>query len=226
MLVQIYTSQTPAEARALATLGVDHIGLTPAQRGLPGEIDDATARQIRDAVAGKAIIVALSVEADLDEIARMANIVQPDILHLCGDIKVVTPAAVGELRDRFSRQIPEMKIMQAIPVVNAGAVDIAMAYQSVADYLILDSVSPDIDGIGAAGVTHDWHISREIVTRSRLPVILAGGLSAENVAEAIRAVRPWGVDSLTKTNRPLGDGRFCKDLDRVRAFVTAARADT
>jgi phosphoribosylanthranilate isomerase len=98
-----------------------------------------------------------------------------------------------------------------------------MSYQDVAEYLILDSVSKDVEGIGAAGVTHDWNISCEIVKRSRIPVILAGGLSAENVAEAIRVVQPWGVDSLTNTNRPMADGKFVKDLDRVREFVKAAK---
>ena len=53
---------------------------------------------------------------------------------------------------------------------------------------------------GARGETHDWAVSREIVERSRIPVILAGGLSAENVAEAIATVRPWGVDSFTHTD--------------------------
>jgi phosphoribosylanthranilate isomerase len=61
------------------------------------------------------------------------------------------------------------------------------------------------------------------VQASRIPVILAGGLSPENVAEAIRVVQPWGVDSLTCTNKSLADGKFCKDIERVKAFVAAAR---
>jgi phosphoribosylanthranilate isomerase len=56
-----------------------------------------------------------------------------------------------------------------------------------------------------------------------VPVVLAGGLSPENVADAIRAVRPWGVDSLTHTNHPLPGGGFRKDLEQVRGFVAAAR---
>jgi phosphoribosylanthranilate isomerase len=66
-------------------------------------------------------------------------------------------------------------------------------------------------------------VSRLIVEAVPVPVILAGGLSPENVAEAIRVVRPWGVDSLTHTNRPLAGGGFRKDLDRVAAFAAAAR---
>ncbi|NWG76280.1 MAG: phosphoribosylanthranilate isomerase, partial [Rubrivivax sp.] len=80
-----------------------------------------------------------------------------------------------------------------------------------------------IAGIGASGATHDWALSREIVRQVRVPVVLAGGLSPENVGAAIRAVRPWGVDSLTHTNQPLPGGGFRKDLERVRQFVLAAR---
>ena len=55
-------------------------------------------------------------------------------------------------------------------------------------------------------------------------MILAGGLSPENVAESIRIVQPWGVDSFTHTNLRTVDGRVEKDISRVRAFVDAARA--
>ena len=64
-----------------------------------------------------------------------------------------------------------------------------------------------------------------LVRQSRIPVILAGGLSPENVVEAIQQVRPWGVDSLTKTNLPLGDGIFRKDLEKVKSFVERAKGN-
>jgi len=74
--------------------------------------------------------------------------------------------------------------------------------------------------IGGLGRTHDWSISRRIVDEVGVPVILAGGLDADNVVAAIAAVRPAGVDSKTKTDRADGNG---KDLDKVRRFVTAAK---
>ena len=92
--------------------------------------------------------------------------------------------------------------------------------------MILDSVDPDIAGVGAAGVVHDWAISSAIVDAVDVPVILAGGLSPDNVAGAIAAVRPWGVDSLTHTNQPISAGGFRKDPARVVAFVAAARGET
>jgi phosphoribosylanthranilate isomerase len=85
----------------------------------------------------------------------------------------------------------------------------------------LDSYQPSDRQIGALGVTHDSTISRRIVELVRTPAILAGGLGPDNVAEAIRAVRPHGVDSKTKTDQ---DGSHRKDLDRVRHFHEAARA--
>jgi len=219
MKVQIYSMQTPDEARAVARLGVDHIGITPAERGLPGEVDFATARAICDAVGDAAVKVALSVETDLDAIEAMVHAVRPDVLHLCGLAGAVPPDAVQVLRER----LPGIGIMQAISVAGPEAVEMALVYQAVADFLILDTQAPGIAGIGASGATHDWTISREIVRQVRVPVILAGGLSPENVGAAIRAVRPWGVDSLTHTSQTLPGGGFCKDLERVRQFVLAAR---
>ncbi len=220
MIVQIYTMQSPDEARAVAALGVNHVGVTPARRGLPGEVSFEQAREILMALPESATGVALSVEEDLDEIVAMVQAVRPDILHLCGLQGTVTPDDVRTLRARLPGQL----IMQAISVGGPDAIERALAYQEVADYLILDTQAPNIAGIGASGATHDWSISAEIVRRCEVPVILAGGLSPENVGEAIRAVRPWGVDSLTHTNMLLPGGGFRKDMARVRAFVEAARS--
>lgn len=219
MIVQIYTVQSPEEGIALAECGVDHIGITPAKHGLPGEISNEDAAEIFEAIGNKAVKVALSVDSDLETIVEMVKTVKPDILHLCGDLKLVTPEKVLALRG----MLPGMKIMQAIPVLDETALQIANDFEAVSDFFILDSFSPQIGGIGAAGFTHDWRISRAIVEQSRIPVILAGGLSPENVEEAIRQVRPWGVDSLTRTNEVLGEGKFRKDLERVRLFVERAK---
>lgn len=219
MFTQIYTAQSADEARALARAGVDHIGLTPTTIGLPGQISEGVAAEAVRALKGHARSVALSVETDLEEIARMAEAVRPDILHLCGEVGAVTPGDVSALRIRLPA---DMQIMQAIAVGSHDDFALAQAYAAVADYLILDSYTEDVQGVGAAGVTHDWERSARIVEAVDIPVILAGGLAADNVAAAIAAVQPWGVDSLTRTNRGLGAGRFEKDLDAVAAFVRAS----
>ena len=149
----------------------------------------------------------------------MARAVQPDILHLCSLENTFPPADVRRLRDK----LPDLPLMQAISMTGPEALEAAHAYKGVADYLILDTQAPDIAGIGASGETHDWKVSREIVLEVDLPVILAGGLSPENVARAIAEVNPWGVDSLTHTNQALPGGGFNKDLEKIKAFIQAAK---
>ncbi len=217
--IQIYTMQSIAEAQAVAGLGVDHVGVTPADQGLPGEIDHDLAAQVCAALRGLATSVALSVQTELPAIIEMVRTVRPDILHLCGPPGAIDPVRVGELRSA----LPEVAIMQAIAMTGSEAVEVARSFEPFVDYLILDTQTPDIPGVGAAGATHDWNLSAQIVAALDVAVVLAGGLAPDNVADAIATVWPWGVDSLTFTNRPLRAGRFEKDLAAVEAFVTAAR---
>ena len=216
--VQIYTMQSAAEAEAVAAVGVHHIGVTPAEAGLPGEVSLEVAAGICSAMSAVATTSALTVDVDLDTIVAMVRTVQPDILHLCGPPGAVSPADVARLR----RSVPGVAIMQAIAVTGPDAVAVARSYEAVVEFLLLDSVDPAIPGVGAAGTVHDWGVSAAIVAAVDVPVILAGGLSPENVASAIATVQPWGVDSLTHTNRPLDGGGFRKDLDAVNRFVAAA----
>ncbi len=219
MKVQIYTMQSVKEALDIAALGVDHLGLTPSYSGLPGEINFRTAREIVEEVGDKAVCVALTVETNIQEILKMVRAVQPDILHLCGLENTFLPEEVLELRN----EIPDMPIMQAVSVAGDDALETAFLYQDVADYLILDTQAPDIAGIGASGEIHDWNVSKKIVEELDTPIILAGGLSPENVTEAIQIVKPWAVDSLTHTNHYLPDGGFQKDIEKIHKFVRKAK---
>jgi len=213
--------QSVAEAEAVAAIGVDHVGVTPSRRGLPGEVDEGTATDICAALTGLATSVALSVETEAEAVVQMATRVQPDILHLCGPPGEMNPASVAEIR----RSLPGIGIMQAIAVTGPEAVETALSYEAAVDFLILDSVTPDVPGVGAAGTVHDWAVSAAIVAAVDVPVVLAGGLSPDNVADAIETVHPWGVDSLTCTNRPLPSGAFEKDLGLVQRFCRSAKGE-
>ncbi len=220
MLTQLYTMQTVEEALACLDAGADHLGLTPAQGGLPGEIPLDVVRDIQAAVGARARCVVLTVSTDEDEIAALVAATRPSILHLCPLASATSPDAVASLR----RRLPGVPIMQAVSVTGPESIAEARAYAEVADWLILDTQAPDIPGVGASGAVHDWSVSAAIVQAVAVPVILAGGLSPENVAAAVRAVRPFGVDSLTHTSRALPGGGFRKDLDRVRSFIANGRA--
>jgi phosphoribosylanthranilate isomerase len=219
VIVQLYAMHSVEEALACVALGADHVGLI-APQGLPGELPSLSAmRDIVIAVGNRARCVALTASMDPVQIVNMVEVVRPAILHLAPPLDRTTPRAVAALRAR----LPGIPIMQAVPIAGDESIAVARAYAEVADVLILDTQSGHVLGHDASGMTHNWSVSRTIVDSVRVPVILAGGLSPENVAEAIRVVSPWGVDSLTHTNEALSDGDFRKDLARVAAFVAAAR---
>jgi phosphoribosylanthranilate isomerase len=113
--------------------------------------------------------------------------------------------------------------MRSIPVVGDESIAIARSYDAIADMLLLDSHQPGDVQIGVLGVTHNWEIDRKIVESVRIPVIIAGGLGPDNVVDAIRMVRPAGVDSKTKTDKD--DGSHTKDLQKVERFVTGAKSN-
>jgi phosphoribosylanthranilate isomerase len=216
MIVQIYEVSSAAEAVRLAGLGVDHIGVLVGPGVFPREVDAARAKATFAALPRTAKRVALSLSGDAAEIARVARETAPDILHIGAAIELFTVAQTRDLK----RQCPGVALMRSIPVVGKAAIAWAKDYEGVADWLLLDSHSAGDRQIGALGITHDWSVSRAIASSVEVPVILAGGLGPDNVAEAIRVVRPAGVDSKTRTDRHDGSG---KDFDLVARFVRAAR---
>ena len=216
MLVQIFEVQTPEEATALGRLEVDHIGVLVGDGSFPRELSIAQTKAIFAAVPAGHKRVALSLSANLEEVARVVGETKPDIVQVQAEIDDFSVAMTRALKTHF----PRTPIMRAIPVVDETSIETAASYKGVADFLLLDSYDPGTRQFGALGRTHDWRLSRRIVDEVGIPVILAGGLGPDNVAAAIAAVRPAGVDSKTKTDRPDGGG---KDLAKVKAFVAATK---
>lgn len=218
MIVQVFAVKSIEEMQMCIEAGLDRWGLEVGKKGtMPSERTFEQARQIFAATPSGFPKMALTIETEIEALTEIIDETKPDLLHLCGDIRKLTPQGVKELRKR----IPGVEIIQAIPISGPEAVDIALAYEGVADVLFLDSFDPKEVGIGIVGKTHDWNVSRKIVDTVKKPCVLAGGLSPENVAEAIRAVHPYGVDSNTHTNVP---GTWNKDFKRMQRFAQAARS--
>jgi phosphoribosylanthranilate isomerase len=216
MIVQIYKTQQASEARALEAVGVDHIGVLVGQGRYSREIRPAPARRIFQGIT-RACRVALSLSDDLEELMEVVAQTMPDILHLGTVPEALGPEAVVTLKSRF----PDLKLMRTIPVIDEQSLLLAQQYDGLVEYLLLDTYQPGETQVGATGAPHDWDLSRRIVSSVRTPVILAGGLGPQNVAEAIRTVGPAGVDSKTHTDQ---DGGPCKDLEQVRALVRIAKS--
>jgi phosphoribosylanthranilate isomerase len=217
MLTQIYEISSPDEARAIAEIGIDHVGVLVGGGEFPREQRLARAAEIAAAIPARSKFSALFLTARAEFIVEWARSLKPAIVHLGAAPELLAPAQVAAIK----AALPSTLIMRSIPVYGGESVRIAQDYAGIADYLLLDSHRPSDQQIGALGVTHDWSISRRIAEVVSTPVILAGGLGPDNVAEAIDVVRPAGVDSKTKTDR---DGAHTKDLERVRQFHDAACA--
>ena len=220
MIIQVYSFVDPDQARLAVQMGVDNIGFVAGDYGLvPGELTFGQARAMVEALPSHATSVALTMATDVDEILRMARFVRPHIIHISTDMDDVDLPKMKSLR----AQLPEgIRLMKAISVTGQASVSAARHFAQECDLLLLDTKSADIAGIGVSGKTHDWNVSRKIVESVSIPVILAGGLSAENVAAALHSVQPYGVDSNTHTN--LAGDMVAKDMNRIHAFVQAVRA--
>ena len=220
MFTQIYSIQTVDEALACVEAGADRIGVLVGVPGgkFPCAIHEDEAGRIFDALKGRAVRVLISVAENEKDILDQTERLMPDVLHLCANFE-----GSPEFRERLRLSLPEVKLMEAVGVVDESALEDAIKKAAYADLLILDSVSKTVPGVGAAGVTHDWSIDRAIVEAVDVPVILAGGLGPENVADAIKAVHPDGVDSLTRTSVVENGVILRKDMEKVREFCRIAK---
>ncbi len=233
MITQIYGIKNLEDAVTCVNLGADHIGVAYGEVKHLGnqQKDCAAAKYIFDNLPASVVKVGLTIAKDVDEIIHDLSLCQPDVYHLSGDIRDITPEQVQRIRDTY----PDLKIMQALPVY-AGIsyeeqwptiLELIRTYEPTTDFFLIDTKEPTSTiGIGATGAAHDWNIDKAIVDATDVKCIIAGGLDASNVADAIRVVHPYGVDSCTLTNYPsafqdeLGNG---KDPEKVKAFIEAAQ---
>jgi phosphoribosylanthranilate isomerase len=217
VLTQIYGLTTVTDALAVDRLGADHLGVV-VDEGIAtwDRVDEETAKAIAHAVQ-HARLIALSLSTSRDCIVATSELVNPAIMHLARAHRIPSELLL-QLRD----DLAPSELMLTVPVVDEASVDEAVRLAALGDYLLLDSSHPSTGVVGATGLVHDWDLSARIVSTVGCPVVLAGGLGPDNVAAAVRRVRPAGVDSETRTSRD--DDRRRKDLAKVEAFIANATA--
>ncbi len=178
----------------------------------PGPIDDNCIREIANTVPPGVGSVLLSSETSADGLIAHVVRCAPAVLQI---VDAPDPGARAALRRAF----PALRLMQVIHVEGADALDQARAAAAEVDAILLDSGRPSaaIRELGGTGRVHDWSVSARIVQGVPVPVFLAGGLNPGNVAEAIRAVRPFGVDVCSGLRRG-----GVLDAGLVAAFMKAA----
>ena len=211
--VQIAGVSSADEALAAEQAGADALGFTlRLPSGVHDGLTEAKARAIIAALPPFIATVAITYVATAREAVDLCRYLGVSALQLHGAF----PAQELPL---IRAALPHLKIIRAVHVVGAESLAQARALERRVDALILDTYDPVTGRHGATGKTHDWSISRQIARQTRTPVILAGGLTEENVADAIRAVRPWAVDVHTG----IEDADGARNFDQLRRFIARAK---
>ncbi len=208
--VKICGLKTPEAVEVALESGADLVGFvffapSPRNLGL------ATARALGERVGDRAGKVALTVDANDETLREIVAALKPDMLQLHGS---ETPDRVVTVRTRFG-----LPVVKALPIAERADLSPIRLFANVADWLLFDARAPqDATRPGGLGKPFDWTLLRGV--NPGIPFMLSGGLDAGNVAEAVRITRAGGVDVSSGVERSPGE----KDLDKIRAFIRAARA--
>ena len=197
-------------ARAVASLGADMLGFHVDLHHSRNPLTRDMVAKIVSELPLTCSAVLVTSATDPEKIAQLVKDTGVTAVQLHGDME-----EMGKLKS----ELPHIKLYKVVNVFDESAVDEAKSYEGIADALVLDSAIKETGQRGGTGKTHDWNISRKIVESTSLPVILAGGLNPENVAEAIRKVRPYAVDGNSGVSNPDGT----KNLEKVKLFVERAK---
>jgi phosphoribosylanthranilate isomerase len=210
LIVKICGLSTRETLDVALEAGSDMVGFVffpPSPRHLSLE----TARELGKATKRRAGKVALTVDADDLTLANIVDALQPDLLQLHGR---ETVARLRDIKQKFG-----LPVMKAIAVETAADLATLPGYAGVADRILFDARAPkEATRPGGLGSVFDWHVLEKLDLQ--LPFMVSGGLTAENVAEAVRVTRAGGVDVSSGVERSPG----IKDVDMIRAFIRAARA--
>lgn len=207
--VKICCIASVAEAEMAVAAGADLLGFVGPMPTGPGPIDLATARRIvRQAPpwAGSVLLTAAETAEGILAEVQAAGV---------GIVQIVRHIDPAE-HTRLAAMAPRLARLQVLHVEGMGVLDTLAGYAGRVDGYLLDSGRPAIQELGGTGRVHDWAVSAAVVAAADRPVWLAGGLTPQNVGEAIARVRPFGVDLCTGV-RPQG----ALDAERLAEFMLA-----
>lgn len=192
------------EAELAVACGASALGLVSAMPSGPGVIDEALIAEIAARVPPPVATFLLTSQTSAESIIDQQRRCGTSVLQLCD---YVDAAVHVELR----RELPGIRLVQVIHVTTPDVVELAREVAPRVDALLLDSgdTTLAVKQLGGTGRTHDWATSREIRDSVGIPLFLAGGLTPDNAAEAVRVVEPFGLDicSGVRTAGRLDEGK-------------------
>ena len=209
--VKICCISSPLEARDAVAAGADVLGLVSAMPSGPGPIEEDAIAEIVAGVPPGVATMLLTSRTDGPGIVAQLRRTRASIVQLVDEVPTLTYRILRDLA-------PSVRVVQVIHVTGPAVLDEALAVAPHVDALLLDSGNPSLEvkELGGTGRVHDWRTSARIRAAVPVPVWLAGGLHAGNVAEAVQQVRPFGVDVCSGVRTA---GRL--DTEKLQAFVQA-----
>jgi phosphoribosylanthranilate isomerase len=202
------------EARLAIAAGASAVGLVSEMPSGPGPIPESLIAEIAATIPPAIGSFLLTCKQDVDSIIEQQRRLRTNTIQICDRLES------GTHRD-LRKALPGISLVQVIHVTGEEAVGEAIGITADVDAILLDSGNQRlaVRELGGTGRTHDWNLSRQIREKVSAPVFLAGGLTSENVAEAIRTVEPFGVDvcSGVRTNGELNPsklGAFFRSVSR------------
>lgn len=201
------------EARIAIEAGADAIGFVGIHPPSPRTIDDELIAEITHEVPHSVATVLLTTATTAEAISRQLRRTAATSVQLSAQLEV-------EELSQLASMEPNVRRIKVVHVEGPEAIQAIEKYSDTVDVFLLDSGSPNatVPEYGGTGRQHDWMISAEFVKISPLPVFLAGGLNSQNVANAIRQVRPAGVDlcSGVRTGDKLDAGKLTAFMNAIK----------
>ncbi|MEP3264446.1 MAG: phosphoribosylanthranilate isomerase [Hyphomicrobiales bacterium] len=207
-IIKICGLSTTQTINAAINAGADWIGLVNFKKS-PRHVDGDEARRLAGHARGRTKIVSLVVNIDDEALDEIVRDVKPDIVQCHGS---ETPARILEIKSRY-----DLLVMKAIGISVSDDLAAIVPYVGIADHILLDAKPPkDADLPGGNGATFDWDILKDLP--DGVPFMLSGGLSPDNVQEAIERTHPFGVDVSSGVESQPG----VKDISMIESFIHAA----
>ena len=210
--VKICCISSTDEAKMAISYGASALGLVANMPSGPGVISDEMILSIAKIVPPSVSTFMLTSETSAEQIITHHKRTLTNTIQIVDELKEGTYEAIR-------KALPAIKIVQVIHVNDEKTIDEAVKLSTFVDALLLDSGNPNlaIKELGGTGRVHNWALSKKIVEQSKVPVFLAGGLTADNVRQAIEEVQPFGLDlcSGVRTDKKLDPYKLEKFFENV-----------
>jgi phosphoribosylanthranilate isomerase len=211
--VKICCISSTAEAKLAIQYGAAAIGLVGKMPSGPGIIDDELIQSIAKTVPPPISTFLLTSETRAEDIIAHYKKTQTSTIQ-------IVDALSNKQYDSIREELPNVKLVQVIHVINEQSIDEAIEISAHVDAILLDSGNPNLatKELGGTGRVHNWDLSKRIRESIDIPIFLAGGINKDNVRAAIDHVQPFGIDlcSSVRTNGKL-------DEKKLEAFFTAVQ---